>query len=227
MWLDELEPGTSWYAALWQNVLACGTCSALICETPKRCPVCGRTIDAVLEEMAAGRIDFGWATTNSWSDHAIVKLTQQEWERPLPEDDTFEEFPDEHRPSQRAIVVILFWTLFESLMGAFFARALRNLPTGVVNDLKQRHRSIESRLARFSKVLFSTTFQADLEALGYGYIHGHLRLVQLRRNEFVHGKPEAIDDGLVAAVVERLYDVHRMWMSLYNRRCTTPPVGGG
>ena len=47
----------------------------------------------------------------------------------------------------------------------------------------------------------------------------HLRLLQERRNAFIHGDPEAIDDALVEATLARLESVQRGWICLFNKRC--------
>jgi hypothetical protein len=52
--------------------------------------------------------------------------------------------------------------------------------------------------------------------------------VQRRRNEFVHGNAEAIDDSLAYVTIEKLQEA---WVALYNKRCTgnanAPPVWRG
>lgn len=54
---------------------------------------------------------------------------------------------------------------------------------------------------------------------GYADAAKHLKLVQERRNAFVHGSVEAIDDALVEATVEKLGDVQLGWIAVFNKRC--------
>ncbi len=62
---------------------------------------------------------------------------KREWERPLqPEEPSVA--PLAKQCSQRVLVVILFWTLFEHLMDQFFRTALNQLPQGVGVDLLRR-----------------------------------------------------------------------------------------
>ncbi len=82
------------------------------------------------------------------------------------------------------------------------------LPEAVTEDLLRRYSSIGSRLDRLYKVIFSTTYWADLNDLGYSKVSHLLERVQERRNNFVHGHPEAIDDSLVGELVAGLKDEH-------------------
>lgn len=52
-------------------------------------------------------------------------------------------------------------------------------------------------------------YKWDLEEVGCPDVWAHLSLVQERRNRFAHGQPQAIDDALVRAVVEKLKLEHR------------------
>lgn len=195
----------------------------------RQCPVCGHvlpggewttiTIDGQ-EHRVPAQIYEG---ALSWTAHSLLGLMKREWERPLlPEEPSFA--PLAKRCSQRVLVVILFWTLFEHLMDQFFQTALSRLPRGVGVDLLRRYQSIGSRMDRLYTMLFDTKMQADLEALGHSPAYGHLQKVQGRRNEFIHGNAEAIDDELVRETVERLHDVQAAWLALFNLRCTGDPT---
>ena len=125
--------------------------------------------------------------------------------------------------SPKLILVILFWTLFEHLMDWFFNTAVASLPEGVGRDLLERYASIGSRMGRLYPLLFGTTLEADLAALGHGRVSAHLRKVQARRNDFVHGNTSAIDDPLVGETVERLHEVQEAVVALFNLRCAGNP----
>ena len=84
--------------------------------------------------------------------------------------------------------------------------------------------SIGSRLDRLYRRLFETTYRADLAELGYDDVGLHLEQVQERRNAFAHGDPRAIDDALVAAVVDNLKREHEAWIAVFNRRAARPPA---
>jgi hypothetical protein len=72
-------------------------------------------------------------------------------------------------------------------------------------------------------MLFEVRITADLDTLGHSAVYDHLQKIQSRRNEFIHGNAEAIDDDLVRETVERLPDVQAAWVALYNLRCTGDP----
>ena len=71
---------------------------------------------------------------------------------------------------------------------------------------------------RLYRVLFDTSFRADLAALGLEQVGQHLDRVQKRRNAFAHGEPAAIDDDLVTEVVENLKAEHEAWIAMFNHR---------
>jgi hypothetical protein len=162
----------------------------------------------------------------SWTTHSMLALMKREWDRPLLELD--QGLAVGRQPSQRMLIVILFWTLFEHHMDRFFDAALGTLPPSIRADLLRRYGTIGSRMDRLYKLTFDTTLEKDLTDLGHGQVYHHLLKVQAKRNEFVHGDSEAIDDALVRETVEQLPEVQAAWLALFNLRCTgnpgAPPV---
>ena len=122
--------------------------------------------------------------------------------------------------SERLVIVILFWTLFETLMDRFYLAAFADMPGDLGGELLRRFPNIGGRLDRLYKLRWGTTFWDNMADNGYAEAAKHLRTVQSARNNFVHGAPEAIDDALVKATVERLRDVQWGWVSVFNQRCT-------
>jgi hypothetical protein len=59
---------------------------------------------------------------------------------------------------------------------------------------------------------------SDLESLGFENIAKLLHRVQEKRNEFMHGKPEAIDDTLIEDIVGSLKEEHESWIKVFNLR---------
>ena len=119
-------------------------------------------------------------------------------------------------PSARAIVVLVFWSYFETRIERLF-RETSAVPKRVMEYLLERH-GAGARLDRLYKVVYSTTCWADLNNLGYGSVATLLRKVQDCRNDFAHGQPEAIDDSLVEELVTGLKDEHEAWIAVFNRR---------
>jgi hypothetical protein len=62
-----------------------------------------------------------------------------------------------------------------------------------------------------------------MEEVGCSEMWAHLSLVQEQRNCFTHGQPQAIDDSLVKAVVEKLKLEHEAWISVFNKRVARTP----
>jgi len=153
-----------------------------------------------------------------YEDWVYLIMLEREWLRPLTDADRFLNVAESSRPSARAIVVLVFWTYFETRVERLFREALRELPIAVTEDLLRRYASVGARLDRLYKIVFSTTYSADLEDLGFGAVSKLLVRVQQRRNDFAHGKPEAIDDSLVTDLVMALKDEHESWIAVFNRR---------
>lgn len=156
---------------------------------------------------------------DSWSDYVVLKLMHQEWQRPIDTSEFDSSFPQDKRPSPRVIIVILYWSLFEGLMDRLFEMAMREFPSSVSRDLLQRYSSIGSRLDRLYRIIFDTTFESDLSAIGYSHLYPHITEVQNKRNEFVHGNPEAINDGLIESILCHYHDLTDAWIRLFNLRC--------
>jgi hypothetical protein len=134
--------------------------------------------------------------------------------------DRFLDIGETSRPSARAIVVLIFWTYFETRIERLFREGLRHLPTSVTEDLLRRYGSIGARLDKLYRVAFATTYAADLEDLGFASVASLLARVHQKRNQFAHGHPEAIDDGLVKDLIMGLKDEHEGWIAVFNRRVT-------
>ena len=118
--------------------------------------------------------------------------------------------------SPRAAMVLLFWSYFETRIERLLRAGLATAPRGLVEDSLERYSSIGSRLDRFYRVVFDSTYGKDLESLGLDNIWSHLQEVQRRRNLFVHGSPDAIDDDLVEKVVAELKSEHEAWIAVFN-----------
>ena len=103
-----------------------------------------------------------------------------------------------------AALVLLFWTYFETRLEYLLRSGLRHVPPSFLEDALNRYSSVGARLDRFYKIAFGSTYHGDLVCLGHSDVSAHLARVQERRNEFVHGSPQSIDDALATSVVEML-----------------------
>lgn len=158
-----------------------------------------------------------------YEDYVYLRLLEREWKRPVPE---MEQGPggSDRYPSPPSPIVLLFWTYFETRIERLLRAGMRGALPAMIEDTLDRYSSIGSRLDRCYNVVFASTYKKDLKELGLDSIWAHLRVVQERRNAFVHGNPLAIDEALVVGVVEKLRDEHEAWIAVFNKRAARPPT---
>jgi hypothetical protein len=81
------------------------------------------------------------------------------------------------------------------------------------------------------KIFLGTNYFDDLQAQGYSKADDLLKDIHARRNDFAHGKPQAINDAIVAALTERFIEVNaaaarRKWSAPASAaRKNTSPAG--
>jgi hypothetical protein len=223
MWFDELQPGASW-SRLWSGYILCAACRG-IRRTNEHCQGCHAP---PLDTSRRERVRIGdrevelapvfMGAEGRYEDWVYLRMLENEWKRPIGDADRFLDIAEQHRPSPRAVIVIVFWTYFETRIERLLREAMRDLPIAVTNELLGRHASIGARLDRLYKILFQTTYMHDLAELGFDDVATMLRDLQERRNQFTHGDPAAIDEGLVSSVVSALRDEHESWIAVFNRR---------
>ncbi len=219
MWFEKLEEGESWMG-IWKGLFTCPHCHALIKEAI--CPICGndhRPKNPYFTKVMHRGIEIevpmtAMAGAIEWTTHLLLEIMKREYERPKSEKDL------KHQIPQNLVIVILFWSFFESLMDKLFGDALKDYPNNIKNDLLKRYSSVGSRMGQLYKIIFSTTFKEDLYCISKGHIYEHIRRVHERRNEFIHGNPEAIDESLVRETIKYLQETQETWITIYNKRCT-------
>lgn len=149
-------------------------------------------------------------------DYIYLQMLQREWELPIVEFQTFANVADAERPSARAAVVLLFWGYFETRIERL--SAMRKLPQRVLDDQLKRYSGIGSRLYDLYKIFFGMTYFDDLRDHGFVTVADLLSDIHRRRNEFSHGRPQAINEATVNALVENLKAGHEAWIAIYNSR---------
>ena len=212
-----------WWWGNWRDRIRCGSCRALMLLSAP-CPVCKQDYTDLkpAEYVVSGRVITvppAFAGALDWSPYVMLQLMQREWLRPLAKDGKLSALPQSNSPSSRVLLVLIFWTYFETLMGWFYETATSELPGTVGPDLLRRYNFIGSRLDRLHKILFGLTYKDDLEQLGRGAIWRHLEVVQRQRNAFMHGNPESIGDSLVDGTVALIPTFHEAWIESFNMRC--------
>lgn len=151
-------------------------------------------------------------------NYIYLQMLQREWERPVVEFQAFAHSADAERPSARAALVLLFWGYFETRIERLHRSAMRKLPHRVLDDQLKRYSGIGSRLFDLYRIYFGTTYFDDLRDQGFAAIADLLADIHKRRNEFSHGKPQAINEATVIALVENLKAEHEAWVGVYNSR---------
>jgi hypothetical protein len=229
-WFDELEPGATW-ASLWTGYIRCGECNG-IRRVEGLCASCGRPLggsEPTLALLPDGRelpvVQAFVGAEGRYEDWVYLMMLEREWKRPLTDADRFPTVAESSRPAARSVIVLVFWSYFETRIERLLRESMRGIPERVAEDLLRRYASVGSRLDRLYRVLFSATYWSDLEELGFGHVSRLLQLVQKRRNQFTHGDPKGIDDTLVADLVAAVKEEHEGWISVFNRRTTRPVMG--
>jgi hypothetical protein len=223
MWYDGL-PGNSW-TSLWSGYVVCGSKCPGIRRVDAACPACNdgpfdispRTITRNGETVVIPAAIFAGAE-GRYEDYIYLQMLQREWERPVAEFQTFAHFADAERPSAQAALVLLFWGYFETRIERLHRAAMRKLPQRVLDDQLRRYSGIGSRLYDLYKIFYGTNYFSDLRAQGFPAVADLLNYIHHRRNAFSHGKPQAVNDATVKALVENLKAEHEGWIAVFNSR---------
>ncbi|MFG7076891.1 hypothetical protein ACGYV5_26745 [Burkholderia pseudomallei] len=220
MWHEALEEGEGW-TSLISDFIAC-ECGG-IRTVSANCPACGAgpyDLTPTVFTDSSGtehRVSVALAGAEGRrEDYQLLALMEREWHRPPIESEQQRWLTS--GMSERASVVLLFWTYFESRMNRLVRLGLRPLPDSVQTDLLSRYDSVTSHMKQLYQILFGVKYLDDLIAVGAESIGGHLARVQDARNRFVHGDPEALSDVLVEDVVRNLKAEHDAWIAVFNRR---------
>lgn len=215
------------FTEFWYGKIHCNECMAIF--NSEECPVCKQKIKPRIVEyidQSGNKIKVSSALMGAidYTVFSLLRLIQREWERELTNEDIFNGIEDEKKPSQKLIIVILFWSLFESLMDTFFEHAMYLLTENIKKDLLKRYFSIGIRLDKLYPLLFETNFSKDFISVSNENLYLLLIEIKKIRNEFIHGNPEAITDEIVNKVINNLVPIQKAWIDLYNLKCTRKPT---
>lgn len=222
MWLDELKPGDSWMG-VWHSKFTCGNCGGIIQDHV--CPLCGFEHKPVIFTNELIKKGFPSVPTITlmgaiaYNTHVILGLMKREWERPLTAGKEVAGYNNQEVP-ERLIIVLLFWTLFESLMDQLVSKKLESIPPKIAKDLLKRYSTINNRIGDLYKMVFENSFKEDLQEVGFPHLYDHIKNVQEKRNDFIHNNPKAIDEQMINDTVKYLQDVQQAWILIYNKRST-------
>ena len=228
MWVDDLPLNSSW-TSLWSGYIRCRECSGIrTFDDP--CPACGADLPKEGhtlivddgQEISVPPVYMGAETR--YEDYVYLQLMEREWLRMTRDSASQSHLPHTTQVSTGASLVLLFWTYFETRLEYLLRSGLQNVPPTFLEDALNRYSSVGARLDRFYRIAFNSTYHSDLMCLGYSDVSAHLARVQERRNAFVHGSPQSIDDALARSVVEMLKLEHEAWIAVYNHRASRPLI---
>ena len=148
-----------------------------------------------------------------YEDYIYLQLMEREWQRMTRDSASQNRLLHTKQVSTGASLVLLFWTYFETRLEYLLRSGLQHVPPTFLEDSLNRYSSVGARLDRFYRIAFGSTYHSDLVCLGYSDVSAHLARVQERRNAFVHGSPQSIDDALAKSVVEMLKLEHEAGLS--------------
>lgn len=224
MWFEDLPANGAW-SALWHGLILC-RCGAI--RTYEKCPVCAVDVTSATIELidrAGNKTVVAEAHAGAegrYEDYLYLELIQREWFRPSCNT------PDDQQRiaeiSDRASIVLLFWSYFESRIERLLSLGLRTLSRPLRDDILGRYSSVGSRMDRLYKLVYGTTYFEDLRAVGAGSVADLLAEIRKKRNEFAHGNPAAITNDLAERVVAALKDDHFAWIRVFNRRIAALPA---
>ena len=210
-WFDSLSDEQSW-TSLWSGYIICGQCRG-IRKVTGRCPVCNC-------EIPNQQFNTFMGAEGRYEDYVYLNMMEFEWRRPISKYDNLTFLNQGKRPAAKAIIVLVFWTYFETRIERLLDNSMRELPNSIRQNLFKRYQSISARTDELYKILFGKTnsYFMDLEDLGFGNVAKLLLRIQDKRNEFMHGKPESIDDLLIDDIVKYLKEEHESWIKVFNLR---------
>ena len=88
-----------------------------------------------------------------YEDWIYLRMLEREWLRPV-EAELYDSIQEDHRPSARAIVVLVFWSYFETRIERLFLETAKAVPEKVMDHLLDSYSSVGARMDRLYKIVF-------------------------------------------------------------------------
>ena len=151
LWYESLSDDQSW-GSLWSRYFRC-VCGG-IRSTEAQCPVCGEdlpNLDWKVVRDTDGK-EYRVPPTfkgaeGRFEDWIYLGMLEREWLRPI-EANLYDSIPENHRPSARAIVVLVFWSYFETRIERLFRETAEAVPEKVMDHLLDRYSFVGARMDR-------------------------------------------------------------------------------
>lgn len=159
-WFENLTDEQSW-TSLWNDYIICGNCKG-IRKVEGKCPVCKREIpDQQFIEVKSqdGKeyevpVNTLMGAEGRYEDYVYLNMLEYEWRRPVSKYDELSFLNQDKRPAAKAIIVLVFWTYFETRIERLLDGAMRDLPNSIRQNLFKRYQSISARTNDLYKVIF-------------------------------------------------------------------------
>ncbi len=107
--------------------------------------------------------DVGWG---NYLSYMYLDMLEREWKRPVTDADRVRSFGNSSSSSPRASIVIQFWSYFEARIERLLTDSMRKLPPRVREGLLYRHSGITHQIDKLYRILFETSYWADLSRAG-------------------------------------------------------------
>lgn len=86
-----------------------------------------------------------------YEDYVYLNMLEQEWRRPVSKYDAMPFMSQDKKPAAKAIIVLVFWTYFETRIERLLASAMRNLPDSIRQNLFKTQAKGYRRRKRFRR----------------------------------------------------------------------------
>ena len=148
-WYESLPNDRSWFW-LWSRYERCG-CGG-IRSHDMSCPACGEQPTKPVWEVVRDpdgnehRLpSVSAGAEGRYEDWVYLRMLEREWLRPV-EANLYDSIPEDSRPSARAIIVLVFWTYFETRIERLYRETAWTVPGAVMEHLLERYPAVGRRL---------------------------------------------------------------------------------
>jgi hypothetical protein len=162
-WFDNL-PGEQSWTSLWYGYFICGKCGG-IRKAEGRCSVCNEEISNHQFNKVKGKdgieyevpLSASMGAEGRYEDYVYLNMIEYEWRRPVSTFDQFTFLSQDKRPAAKTIIVLVFWTYFETRIERLLNSSMKDIPNSIRQNLFKRYQSISARTEELYKILFGKT----------------------------------------------------------------------
>ncbi len=132
----------------------------------------------------------------------------------------FKKIKDLYINEEKELVVILFCTFFEVLIGNFFRNfgEAQSIPYKVV-DFLQDELTLNRQVNNMFKKIVGVKFKDAVQGVGYNNFYAEWDGLRQKRNSFVHGNPWDIEEGDCKLAWKLTIESFGLFTELNNAHC--------